>query len=186
MSAEFSAKLSRLRREKAVSQKQAAADLGVSQALLSHYEKGIRECSLDFLKKSAAYYGVSADYLLGLSDRRQGAEELTFFDALPTDETLQSKTVLRALIKFSEEAAGSADDEAFFNVFFSLCAEKYVLTLSGDVENALPVNALVTDLLTKEKLRDRPKSVERTPAVETVLAAARNETKERLSRLTVD
>ena len=88
MSAEFSAKLSMLRKEKDVSQKQAAADLGVSQALLSHYEKGIRECSLDFVKKSAAYYGVSADYLLGLSAQKQGSNDLTFFDALETDRVL--------------------------------------------------------------------------------------------------
>ena len=44
-----------LRKEKGLSQKQAAADLGVSQALLSHYEKGIRECGLDFLVRTAEY-----------------------------------------------------------------------------------------------------------------------------------
>ena len=36
-----------LRKERGITQKQAAEDLGVSQALLSHYEKGIRECGLD-------------------------------------------------------------------------------------------------------------------------------------------
>lgn len=54
-----------LRKERNISQKQAATDLGVSQALLSHYEKGIRECGLDFLVKTADYYNVSCDYLLG-------------------------------------------------------------------------------------------------------------------------
>ena len=38
-----------LRKERGLSQKQVAADLGISQALLSHYEKGLRECKLDFL-----------------------------------------------------------------------------------------------------------------------------------------
>ena len=54
-----------MRKERNISQKQAATDLGVSQALLSHYEKGIRECGLDFLVKTADYYNVSCDYLLG-------------------------------------------------------------------------------------------------------------------------
>ncbi len=60
-----------LRKEKGLSQKQAAADLGVSQALLSHYEKGIRECGLDFLIRTAEYYDVSTDYLLGRTVQRK-------------------------------------------------------------------------------------------------------------------
>ena len=39
--------------------------MGISQALLSHYEKGIRECGLDFLVKIADFYGVTTDFLLG-------------------------------------------------------------------------------------------------------------------------
>lgn len=63
-----------LRKERGLSQKQAALELGVSQALLSHYEKGIRECGLDFVVKIADYYGVSCDYLLGRSLDRTGAQ----------------------------------------------------------------------------------------------------------------
>lgn len=59
-----------LRKERGLSQKQAALELGVSQALLSHYEKGIRECGLDFVVKIADYYGVSCDYLLGRTVER--------------------------------------------------------------------------------------------------------------------
>ena len=69
----FSETLSVLRKEQNLSQKQAAQDLGVSQALLSHYEKGIRECGLDFLCRAATYYGVSADYLLGRTTIRATA-----------------------------------------------------------------------------------------------------------------
>lgn len=70
---EFSRILTLLRKEKGVSQKTAAASLEVSQALLSHYEKGIRECGLDFLVRAANYYGVSCDYILGRSPDRTGA-----------------------------------------------------------------------------------------------------------------
>ncbi len=65
MNADFPRIMTLIRKERKISQKQAAADLGISQALLSHYEKGIRECGLNFLVKAANYYNVSCDYLLG-------------------------------------------------------------------------------------------------------------------------
>ena len=43
LNAEFARTLSLLRQEKGVSQRAAAAELGISQALMSHYENGIRE-----------------------------------------------------------------------------------------------------------------------------------------------
>lgn len=61
----LSERLVYLRKEKGISQKQAALELNISQALLSHYERGIRECGLEFLMKVADYYGVTCDYLLG-------------------------------------------------------------------------------------------------------------------------
>ena len=70
VNANFPRIISLLRKEAHISQKQAAAELGISQALLSHYEKGIRECGLDFVVRVADYYSVSCDYLLGRSDQR--------------------------------------------------------------------------------------------------------------------
>lgn len=73
MNRSFSRNITALRKEKNLSQKQAALELGVSQAMLSHYENGIRECSLDFLCKIADYYDVTADFLLGRTfDRNPG------------------------------------------------------------------------------------------------------------------
>lgn len=62
-----------LRREKKISQRTAAGDLQVSQALLSHYENGLREPGLSFVVRAADYYGVSCDYLLGRSMARDGS-----------------------------------------------------------------------------------------------------------------
>ena len=64
--------MSELRRKKGASQRTAAADLGISQALLSHYENGAREPGLDFVCRACEYYGVSADYLLGRTDEPGG------------------------------------------------------------------------------------------------------------------
>ena len=60
MNAEFSRTLSLLRQERGVSQRTAAGALGISQALLSHYENGIREPGLAFVVRACDYYGVSA------------------------------------------------------------------------------------------------------------------------------
>ena len=85
MNPNFPRIISLLRREQKLSQKQVAADLGISQALLSHYEKGIRECGLDFVVKVADYYSVSCDYLLGRSPDRSGV--LLSVEELPVPKT---------------------------------------------------------------------------------------------------
>ena len=86
-----------LRKEKKLSQKQAAADLQISQALLSHYEKGIRECGLEFLVRAADYYGVSCDYLLGRSPDRTGAvltvDDLPDADYKNTDKQFKGSVI---------------------------------------------------------------------------------------------
>ena len=80
MANSFSRNLALLRQEKNLSQRKVAGDLGVSQALLSHYENGVREPGLNFVLKACDYYGVSADFLLGATMSRDGttisAEEL--------------------------------------------------------------------------------------------------------------
>jgi len=66
----FAVNLGKLRREKGLSQRQAALELGVSQALLSHYETDAREPKLDFVLKLSDYYSVTTDYILGKSKER--------------------------------------------------------------------------------------------------------------------
>lgn len=86
MSSDFSRCLSLLRQERGVSQRSAAKDLGISQALLSHYENGVREPGLAFVVRACDYYNVSADFLLGRTLSRDGttivtAEELYDYSA---------------------------------------------------------------------------------------------------------
>ena len=81
----FSEILSSLRREKNLSQRRAASDLGISQALLSHYENNAREPKLEFVVKACEYYDVSADYILGRTEAR-------------TDETSKLTRAMREII----------------------------------------------------------------------------------------
>lgn len=93
---DFPRTLSALRKEKGVSQRTAAAALGISQALLSHYEKGVREPGLAFVVRACDYYHVSADYLLGRTLDREGsivdAEEL-YDVSLHKDNTLRGSVM---------------------------------------------------------------------------------------------
>lgn len=67
MNSDFPRVLTLLRKERGFSQKSVAQQLQVSQALLSHYEKGIREPGLAFVVRAADFYRVPCDYLLGRS-----------------------------------------------------------------------------------------------------------------------
>lgn len=103
MGTDFPRVLLLLRKEKGISQKEAAASLGVSQALLSHYEKGIRECGLGFVVRAADFYGVSADYLLGRSADPDGmtisAAEIPDSDATGKENNLSAVGILPVLNK---------------------------------------------------------------------------------------
>ncbi len=68
MGRSFSEVLCELRRGRGLSQRRVAADLHISQALLSHYENGAREPGLGFVVRACDYYGVSADFLLGRTE----------------------------------------------------------------------------------------------------------------------
>lgn len=98
MSTSISTRLVSLRKEKNLSQKEAAENLGVSQALLSHYEKGIRECGLDFLCRASTFYDVSTDYLLGLTDNKMMSDALFVEDEIPQDSEVRMSTVFRSSV----------------------------------------------------------------------------------------
>ena len=101
MERDFSHTMSELRRARGLSQRKAAADLKISQALLSHYENGAREPGLGFVCRACRYYGVSADYLLGLSEDPAGnereAEHLTALVRELEELTARAKTTLEEM-----------------------------------------------------------------------------------------
>ena len=104
----FAATLSQLRRERGISQKKAAGDLGISQALLSHYEKGIRECGLDFVVKCADYYGVTTDYLLGVSASRNGLDPSVYASLGAEDDDMPLSTLSQATRILLDTAAAAS------------------------------------------------------------------------------
>jgi transcriptional regulator with XRE-family HTH domain len=62
----FSKRLTELRKEKKVSQKQLAEAVSVHQPTIAYWESGQREPSLDNLVDLAEYFGVTVGYLIGV------------------------------------------------------------------------------------------------------------------------
>ena len=99
---DFARTLSLLRQEKGISQRQAAKALGISQALLSHYENGAREPGLVFVGKACDFYNVSADFLLGRTLSRDGTTILdadTLYDVSDERDNVLRGSVLATLSK---------------------------------------------------------------------------------------
>ena len=99
---DFARTLSLLRQEKGISQRQAAKTLGISQALLSHYENGAREPGLVFVVKACDFYNVSADFLLGRTLSRDGTTILdadTLYDVSDERDNVLRGSALATLSK---------------------------------------------------------------------------------------
>lgn len=123
-----------LRKERGLSQKQAAAELGVSQALLSHYEKGIRECGLDFVVRVADYYNVSCDYLLGRTPDRQGAT-LKIDDIPDSDSKNNSQPITNNLVMLNKKLIMNS-----INIIFELLEKINSKALTNEISSYLMVS----------------------------------------------
>ena len=131
MNNDFPRILTLLRKERNISQKQAAEDLGVAQALLSHYEKGKRECGLEFLIKAANYYKVSTDYLLGRSPVSSGA-------VISNDDIEDSEAADKARNLSADELSAAFAKKLVTNsidVIYSLLAKSKNAQLTDKVYN---------------------------------------------------
>lgn len=61
-------KLKALREDRDLTQENIATILGTTQQQIYKYEKGIQEMTISRLRTLCKYYGVSADYILGLPE----------------------------------------------------------------------------------------------------------------------
>ena len=59
-----------LREDRDMTQQEVAEILGTSQTMYARYERGANELPIHHLITLSKYYGVSTDYLLGLSRER--------------------------------------------------------------------------------------------------------------------
>lgn len=60
-----------LREDHDLTQKQISDYLKCDQSLYSKYERGVRQVPLNIIAALAMYYGVTVDYIIGLSEHKK-------------------------------------------------------------------------------------------------------------------
>lgn len=58
-----------LREDRDLRQTDIAEFLGIQQTVYSRYERGFQNIPIEYLIKLSEFYGVTTDYILGLSDK---------------------------------------------------------------------------------------------------------------------
>lgn len=71
---DFGARLRELRKQAGLTQQQLADRLWLSKATVSYYEQSLRCPSPEVLVKIAGVFHVTADYLLGIEEKRQSID----------------------------------------------------------------------------------------------------------------
>lgn len=119
MERSFGKVLSELRRARKLSQRKLASDLHISQALLSHYENDSREPGLPFVCRTCDYFGVSADFILGRTEKPQGSSNVP--------SSLEE--LGRCLIEINNLTAREAAQD-----YIDAAARRIVARLSGSID----------------------------------------------------
>ena len=96
----FSENLTRLRRQKGLSQKDLAKESGISARMIGHYEKHVAYPSLEKIETLANALNVSISDLLGLKNNKIDESELNDFD-IRTIKKLKNISLLNPQDRFS-------------------------------------------------------------------------------------
>jgi transcriptional regulator with XRE-family HTH domain len=90
----FAERLKQLREENGYNQEYIADYLGVKQQTYSRYENNVSEPDIITIQKLTALFKISSDYLLGLSEFRQGN-----LDQLPEEIKEEVKNFIGYLLE---------------------------------------------------------------------------------------
>ena len=91
-----------LREKRGLIQELLAAELGITQQMLSRYERDTSIIKVDVLKRLAGYFNVTTDYLLGLSDvKRDLTGQIRINETI--DEYYDLIEVYKKLDKYDQE-----------------------------------------------------------------------------------
>jgi len=69
-----------LRREQKITKRELVSQLPLNYSTYANYESGFREPNSDVLQLLAAHFGVSLDFLLGVSDNRKRADDIAILN----------------------------------------------------------------------------------------------------------
>lgn len=145
-------RIKKLREEQNLTQEQLAKDVGVNINTLASYERKIREPKIDKILLFAKYFGVTTDYLLGLtpyhslSEQEQANSSLRFL-------SMERKAQIEELEKILVDCwLNHRTDYRFFPLWFSWLI-KYLMesveefdTLLTKIEQDAPILEISTNM----------------------------------------
>ncbi|MDE6274951.1 MAG: helix-turn-helix domain-containing protein [Clostridia bacterium] len=95
--------LKRLRIDAGKTQKQLSRDISIGQATISQWESGASKPTADALIALSKYYGVSTDFILGISYDKEGdgklSEEVEECIALFDNLTNYQRSIIKEVMK---------------------------------------------------------------------------------------
>ena len=95
-------RIKQLRKKRGITQQRLVSELGITQQMLSKYEKDISLIKIDVVKRIAVYFNVTTDYLLGISDvKRDLQKQLKMNETL--DEYYDLIEVYKELDQYDQE-----------------------------------------------------------------------------------
>lgn len=95
-------RIKQLREKRGLIQEILAAELGITQHMLSKYERDVTFIKVDILKKIAVYFNVTTDYLLGLSEVKRDLQgQMKVNETL--DEYYDLVEIYKNLDKYDQE-----------------------------------------------------------------------------------
>lgn len=95
-------RIKQLREKRGLIQEILAAELGITQQMLSKYERDITFIKVDILKKIAVYFNVTTDHLLGLSEVKRDLQgQMKVNETL--DEYYDLVEIYKNLDKYDQE-----------------------------------------------------------------------------------
>lgn len=91
-------RMKRLRKDRRITQDEAAKRLGMVRTTYSNYENGNREPDFDTAKKIAEFYGVTVDHLLGaFSEDKEKNATIDAYMRLPKEKRKIIDDLIEAL-----------------------------------------------------------------------------------------
>lgn len=95
-------RIKELRENRGLIQAMLACELGITQQMLSKYERDISVAKVDILKKLSAYFNVTTDYILGISDVKRDLQgQINISRAM--DEYFELIELIKGLDEYDRE-----------------------------------------------------------------------------------
>lgn len=99
-------RIKQLRQNRGIIQEILASELGITQQMLSKYERDVTYIKVDILKKIAEYFNVTTDYLLEVSDVKRDLQgQMKMSKTL--DEYYDLIEIYKALDEYDQEMVWS-------------------------------------------------------------------------------